>query len=149
MPCPISKCNKRFKADDMKHLGKAKPAVESASEQKSRSKKGKPASKGKDYRGLRPTFGPNQLYSQDWLQRIDDGEIDYLPSTKLNAIKDQVQHWLREKPQDKIIVFSQFKQFQIILGIALQELKIPFLYFSVGVTSNAFWIQLLIFIRDA
>lgn len=135
MQCLVSKCKKRFKESDIKHYGAEKAKLQPVAEPNARSR-AKASVKGKDCRAFRPAPGPNQLYTQQWLQKFDADEIDLLPSTKLNAAKEQIQYWLDAEPLDKIIVFSQFKHFQILLGIVLQESKIPFLYFSVGSVAN-------------
>jgi SNF2 family DNA or RNA helicase len=91
--------------------------------------------RGKDERKFRPKANPKQLCFSRWLAQIDQGKIDILPSAKLIEIKDQVKEWLKEAPRDKIIIFTQFQPFQVMLGCTLQEMKIKFLYFSVSLNS--------------
>lgn len=93
--------------------------------------------RGHDDQYFRPSFGPDQRYSQKWLERFDSNQIDILPSTKLNGTVEQIKYWVENKPQDKIIVFSQFRHFQILLGIMLSREKIPFLYYTVRCRNNA------------
>jgi hypothetical protein len=88
--------------------------------------------KGKDVRNFRPKFGKKQRCAQIWLSRFDNDEINLLPSAKLRATLEHVLYWLTRAPDDQIIVFSQFRHFQVLLGIALQQHNIPFMYFSVS-----------------
>ncbi|KAK1825689.1 SNF2 family N-terminal domain-containing protein [Podospora conica] len=50
-------------------------------------------------------------------------------SSKLNAALNYIKKWQAEAPDDKIIVFTQWVAFGMILGRRLQEEDIGFLYF--------------------
>lgn len=91
-----------------------------------------PFRKGKDARGFRPTPALNQFCFTKWLERFDKREIGLLPSAKLVGTIDTVVEWTKQAPQDKIIVFSQFRHFQVMLGCVLEKEKLKFLYFSVS-----------------
>lgn len=84
----------------------------------------------KDARGFRPTLA--SVCARRWLQKYDEGNIGILPSVKLVAVIDQIRIWLREAQKDKIIVFTQFRHFQVMIGGVLEKLGIKFVYFSVS-----------------
>ena len=88
--------------------------------------------KGQDVRLFRPAPPAKQIYAHKWLDLFDEGKVKLLPSAKLIAVINQIRLWIQEAPDDKIIVFSQFRQFQILIGAACEDLNIAFLYFSVG-----------------
>lgn len=101
--------------------------------------------KGKDVSNFRPKPTSKQLYARIWLRRFDNKEIDLLPCAKLKATVEHVLYWLRKAPADQIIVFTQFRHFQILLGAALERRNVPFLYFSV----SEFQRQLFLLLIDA
>jgi len=43
---------------------------------------------------------------------------------------NQIRTWLREARKDKVIVFTQFRHFQVMIGGVLEKLGIKFVYFS-------------------
>lgn len=49
--------------------------------------------------------GSSKETPEDWI----DLPGDLLPSAKITAVKDQVHTWLREAPDDKIIIFTQWR----------------------------------------
>ncbi|KAL5095047.1 hypothetical protein Trisim1_003652 [Trichoderma cf. simile WF8] len=57
---------------------------------------------------------------------LDDAPI--VPSTRLTATMAIVLTWLHEAPDDKIIIFTQFRGTAKILGYMLETLKIGFIY---------------------
>jgi ERCC4-related helicase len=67
-----------------------------------------------------------------WLDKIDSRTIEILPSAKLMGVIDQIQDWIRIAPDDKIIVFTQFRHFQTMVGCMLEKKKLGFVYFSVS-----------------
>ncbi|KAL6796687.1 P-loop containing nucleoside triphosphate hydrolase protein [Trichoderma sp. SZMC 28012] len=58
---------------------------------------------------------------------LDDAPI--VPSTRLTAIMAIVLTWLHEAPDDKIILFTQFKGTAKILGYMLETLDIGFVFY--------------------
>jgi ERCC4-related helicase len=58
--------------------------------------------------------------------------MEILPCAKLVGVMEQVQDWLHEAPEDKIIIFTQFRHFQTMVGCMLEQKKINFVYFSVS-----------------
>ncbi|KAF4627636.1 hypothetical protein G7Y89_g10521 [Cudoniella acicularis] len=98
---------------------------------KGRSLKASKLWRGKDSRGFRTSLGPNQAYAQYLLDKYDSGELEeFLPSTKVDSDMKKYMEWLSEAPDDKIIVFSQFRFLSIILGIRFEKEKVGFIYFS-------------------
>lgn len=125
--CP--KCGKSFKD---KHIKPYQHPAASAS--KSRAKQILSSNaKGKDESGRRPVPAPGQLCFSRWLEQIDSGKIDVMPCAKLVAIREQVRKWIKEAKKDKLIIFTQFRHFQTMLGCELRKHKIKFLYFSVSI----------------
>ncbi len=123
MLCP--KCSKPFKESD-------KSYHETKSPKTSNSKLKHSSKRGKDARGSRPLPPPNQLCFKRWLEKIDTGSMEILPCAKLVGVMEQVQDWLHEAPEDKIIIFTQFRHFQTMVGCMLEQKKINFVYFSVS-----------------
>jgi hypothetical protein len=88
--------------------------------------------KGKDVRMFRPRFGPKQQSALDWLEKYDDGKIEILRSAKLMGTLDQLKKRMDGFPNDKIIVFFQWKLYSIMLGSVLNERNIKFVDFTVS-----------------
>ena len=88
--------------------------------------------KGRDSRNFRPSPGPKQPCFPRWLEKLDSGELDPLPSSKTDFVLRQIREWLKEAPKDKIIIFTQFRHFQTIIGCLLSKAKIGFVHFSVS-----------------
>ncbi|KAF8864887.1 P-loop containing nucleoside triphosphate hydrolase protein [Acephala macrosclerotiorum] len=120
--CP--KCGKDFKQDD------PKPIIPKGAKQAKSNAVKTAIGKGKDARKFRPMPAPNQLCYARWLEKFDQGKIDLLPSAKLLGIREQVKKWLKEAPKQKIIVFTQFRPFQTMVGCSLEQLRIKFVYLS-------------------
>ena len=129
MLCP--ECSKPFKESDKKSYHEIKPSKTASNRQKHAIKR------GKDARGFRPTPPPNQLCFSRWLDRIDAESMKILPCAKSVGVIEQVQDWVREAPEDKIIVFTQFRHFQTMVGCMLERKKIDFVYFSVGCINSS------------
>ncbi|KAL7818377.1 SNF2 family N-terminal domain-containing protein [Trichoderma gracile] len=55
-----------------------------------------------------------------------------VPSTRLTATMAVVLTWLEQAPDDKILIFTQFKGTAKILGCMLRALKIGFVYYYGG-----------------
>lgn len=49
------------------------------------------------------------------------GDLKLFPSAKLNEALRIVQDWLAEAPDDKIIVFSQWRPYMVMLNTLLKE----------------------------
>ncbi|KAH8684488.1 SNF2 family N-terminal domain-containing protein [Tricladium varicosporioides] len=94
----------------------------------------RPARKAKDVCGFRPII--NQEGPREWLNKFDDGKVDILPSAKLEAAANLVRRWRRDHAKDKIVVFTQWNLFAVMIGATLEQNKINFLYFSGDMTEN-------------
>ncbi|KUJ23208.1 uncharacterized protein LY89DRAFT_727977 [Mollisia scopiformis] len=81
--------------------------------------------KGRDSSG----FIPASLETK-WLEDHDAGKVSFLPSAKLTAVVEKTKEWLRAAPDDKIIIFAQFRMAQAIIGRELGKLGVGFLYYS-------------------
>jgi hypothetical protein len=125
MLCP--ECSKPFKDSDKKFYHEIKGPAKAVSNKLKHAIK-----RGKDARGFRPIPGPNQLCFMRWLDKIDSRTIKILPCAKLMGVMEQVQDWIRIAPDDKIIVFTQFRHFQTMVGCMLEKKKLGFVYFSVS-----------------
>jgi SNF2 family DNA or RNA helicase len=95
--------------------------------------------RGQDILHFRPSPTPNQFCFERWLQQYDEEKINILESAKLTETMNQVRDCLHKtiEENDKIIVFSQFRQFQIMLGAMLAKENIMFVYFSVRIVEQA------------
>ncbi|KAH7409282.1 hypothetical protein BKA64DRAFT_720586 [Cadophora sp. MPI-SDFR-AT-0126] len=129
MYCP--ECSKPYTESHIKPLSQLKASGKAAGKERNESTR-----KGKDAKGFRPTPALNQFCFMKWLERLDERKIKLLPSAKLEAICDQVLEWNVEAPQDKIIIFSQFRHFQVMIGCMLEKEKQKFLYFSGDMSSK-------------
>tara|TARA_R110002060_G_scaffold16648_9_gene23119 strand:+ start:286 stop:717 length:432 start_codon:yes stop_codon:yes gene_type:complete len=132
MYCP--ECSKPYSESHVKPLNQPKASGKAGGKDPNESTR-----KGKDARGFRPSPALNQFCFAKWLDRIDDRKIKLLPSAKLDAIWDQTAEWIVEAPEDKIIIFSQFRHFQVMIGCMLEKEKQKFLYFSVSRTNSNTW----------
>ena len=67
-----------------------------------------------------------------WLEKYDaDGEA--LPtSAKLEALDYQLQTWLQDSPDEKVIIFIQWVQFGTVIGRILEKAKVEFVYLTVS-----------------
>ncbi|KAF7895092.1 hypothetical protein EAF00_006906 [Botryotinia globosa] len=81
--------------------------------------------KGKDYRKYIPST-PKSI----WLDQYDRGMIDLRPGSKLEAAIEQIREWLDKSPDEKIIIYTQWKMVSTIIGRMLEKEKIDFLYYS-------------------
>jgi hypothetical protein len=108
-----------------------KPFHKSASEPKGASRIKKSLKKGKDARGFRPGLAADQTWALAWLHKVDLNEVDIFPSAKLRGVLDQVNDWIVDAPNDKIVVFTQFRLFAILVGIMLEKRGLGFMYFTV------------------
>jgi SNF2 family DNA or RNA helicase len=60
-----------------------------------------------------------------------------VPSSKTTAVKDTILKWQSDAPDDKIIVFTEFKMTGGIIGRMLDAEGIPFLYFYGDMSQEA------------
>jgi hypothetical protein len=124
--CPT--CRKPYRKETQ-----VKPYHKVASEPKGASKIKKSLRKGKDARGFRPGLTANQTWALNWLHRFDKNEeTEMLPSAKLRGVMDQIKDWIAEAPNEKIVVFTQFRLFAILVGIMLEKRNLGFIYFTVS-----------------
>jgi hypothetical protein len=110
--CP--RCEGYYNETDVKAYHKAAARAKGGAKKSIR--------KGKDLRDFRPALCADQIWAQKWLQDFDEDKgIEMLPTAKLRGVVKQVRLWLTEAPTDKIIVFTQFRLFAILVGIVLQR----------------------------
>jgi SNF2 family DNA or RNA helicase len=92
---------------------------------------GEPATERSRMRGedfLR--FQPKEDFGSNLFQNLDANTGAEIPlSSKMQAILERIHTWQADAPQDKIILFFQFIGSQRILGRALQDHGIEFIYF--------------------
>ncbi|KAI0550678.1 SNF2 family N-terminal domain-containing protein [Xylaria curta] len=90
---------------------------------------------GRDSFGQHPKF--RKSHSR-FLQECDQAYPEPVaPSAKTIAVMEAILKWLTEAPEDKIIVFMEFKMTGAILGRMLEAKGIGFVYFFGGATSVA------------
>ncbi|KAL2060765.1 hypothetical protein VTL71DRAFT_9407 [Oculimacula yallundae] len=119
--CP--ECNK---VCERKPVASKKP---SKTKNGSKAKKQEPG-KGTDAFDFRPSPGVDQSCFRIWLERLDKGELDVLHTAKMQAVLARIKDWLGKDPDDKIVIFTQFRQCLVIFGRLLQKLGFKFLYLS-------------------
>ncbi|KAI1356101.1 SNF2 family N-terminal domain-containing protein [Xylaria sp. FL0043] len=82
---------------------------------------------GRDKFKKHPKFQKSQCM---FLQKCDQTHPEpVVPSAKTTAVKATILKWQSEAPNDKIIVFMEFKMTGAIIGRMLEAEGIPFLYF--------------------
>lgn len=75
-------------------------------------------------------FAPKEDFDTSLFRHLDANPRAEIPlSSKMRATLDQIQDWLRDAPQEKIVVFTQFIDIQRLLGRVFQDHGIEFLYF--------------------
>ncbi|EQB55214.1 hypothetical protein CGLO_04867 [Colletotrichum gloeosporioides Cg-14] len=62
---------------------------------------------------------------------------DVLHSSKTACAMDIITQWQRDAPEDKIIVFHEFAKTGKILGMALNQVNIPFVYLNGDISDSA------------
>jgi ERCC4-related helicase len=67
------------------------------------------------------------------MEQVDRGTSLLLPSAKLTAVETKVRQWLMEAPDEKIIIFTQFKQGAAMIGRSLEKMKTEFIYYTVSI----------------
>ncbi|TRX96645.1 hypothetical protein FHL15_002547 [Xylaria flabelliformis] len=81
-------------------------------------------SPGDDYNGMQP-----QMERSRWLEKCDKlGKIT--SSTKTTTAFNMVEEWLKNAPDDKIVLFTEWIGTAIILGRMLNRANIEFVYYS-------------------
>jgi SNF2 family DNA or RNA helicase len=82
---------------------------------------------GRDIFGQHPKLKKSQ---SRFLKECDQAHPKpVVPSAKTTAVKEAILAWQSEAPDDKIIIFMEFKMTGAILGRMLEDEGIPFLYF--------------------
>ncbi|KAK7957177.1 P-loop containing nucleoside triphosphate hydrolase [Apiospora aurea] len=82
---------------------------------------------GNDYQNVQPRAKSTTTM---FLKALDQNYPQPMtPSAKTAMVKATVNDWLRDAPDDKIIIFTQFVQLGQILGRMLQAEGVPFLYY--------------------
>ena len=66
----------------------------------------------------------------DWLRLCEKNPQLLLPSSKTIAIKAQMVKWLNEAPDDKIIIFTQFRVMARVIGLICDREKVEHVYFT-------------------
>lgn len=75
-------------------------------------------------------FAPKEDFDTSLFRHLDANPGAEIPlSSKMRATLEQIQEWLRDAPQEKMVVFTQFIDIQRLLGRVFQDHGIEFLYF--------------------
>ncbi|CAG8961207.1 hypothetical protein HYFRA_00013263 [Hymenoscyphus fraxineus] len=114
--CPEKGCYREFIVS--KHLKPWSP------DSKSKPKLVKPR-KGKDAMGFHP-----QILSDPWVERYDKGLYKLPRSAKLEKLMEQLRKWNSEAPDEKVVIFTQWRAFAALIGRTLNEDKIKFVYYT-------------------
>ena len=118
--CP--ECSARFEETDLKKCPKSKAAMKGPMKEPAPPLLRK---KGKD--SLR--FYP-KVPQSEWLEKSDLGEVPLFQSAKLAKVRELLLKWQRETPDEKIIIFCQWRGFLTLVGRILEEEKIGFIYYT-------------------
>lgn len=81
---------------------------------------------GQDETGFVPAAMP-----YEWLRKVDNGEGTLLYSSKMEALAEQIRVWIRDAPNEKFIIFTQWIPFATVIGRALKRIGVGFIYFTV------------------
>ncbi|KFY43882.1 hypothetical protein V495_03733 [Pseudogymnoascus sp. VKM F-4514 (FW-929)] len=65
-------------------------------------------------------FKPH-IKDSEWLQMVLEGSKKLLPSSKAIALKSQILRWIHEAPDDKILIFTQFRMMTRIVGLICEK----------------------------
>lgn len=128
--CPERGCKGTFDPDRLKPVKKPKDVALSIK-------------KGRDIYNYLPTLEQ----SSEWLEDFDKGKASLPHSSKLEAIRKQIQGWRRRAPKEKIVIFVQWKLMMILVGIMLEEENELFLYYSVRLSLYLLCFSLLTFLQ--
>lgn len=71
------------------------------------------------------------------MKSFDASKVKIIPSAKLDTTIGQIRDWKVEAPEDKIVVFTSWSLFAIMIGAILQKQNIKFVYYSVSLLPNA------------
>ncbi len=120
--CPV--CQSSFKSTALLNdlIAKDDPITSTIDTEDTQTRGGR----GRGHKGKKKSDGP-------WLNL--PGEL--LPSAKTIAFKQQVLEWIKETPNDKIVVFTQFRLMTRILAKICEGEQWPFVLFSGDMTLQA------------
>jgi len=88
---------------------------------------------GDDYNGVKPQISSD---SYRWLEECEEAE-KVTPSTKMVAALSIVQESQANAPEDKIIIFTEWRPSSRVLGCMLNEASIPFVYYNGAISVTA------------
>lgn len=70
--------------------------------------------------------------AQDWFKIAQKNPEKLLPSAKLLAVKAQVLKWLDAAPDDKVLIFTQFRMMARLVGMVCNHENWEHVYFTVS-----------------
>ncbi|KFZ20291.1 hypothetical protein V501_00200 [Pseudogymnoascus sp. VKM F-4519 (FW-2642)] len=70
------------------------------------------------------------IKDSEWLKTCIENPKKLLPSAKTIALKAQILHWVHEAPDDKILVFTQFRMMTRIVGLLCEKERWGHVYFT-------------------
>ncbi|KFY84973.1 hypothetical protein V500_08836 [Pseudogymnoascus sp. VKM F-4518 (FW-2643)] len=123
--CP--KCEKIFDRYETWRNPDAPASDDGASSERSRSSSGQPArqnSRKKD-----ANYTPH-IKDSEWLKMCLENNKKLLPSSKTIALKAQILRWIHEAPDDKILIFTQFRMMTRIVGLICEKEGWGHVYFT-------------------
>ncbi|KFY34561.1 hypothetical protein V494_06643 [Pseudogymnoascus sp. VKM F-4513 (FW-928)] len=123
--CP--KCDKIFEHYEPYKGTDSKPSDYGAGSEHSRSSSGQPSKPTPRKRD--PNYKPH-IKDSNWLQMCIENPEKLLPSSKTIALKAQVLRWMNEAPDDKILIFTQFRMMTRVLGLLCDQEHWGHVYFT-------------------
>ncbi|PVH89540.1 hypothetical protein DL98DRAFT_579331 [Cadophora sp. DSE1049] len=126
--CP--ECDRAYEITSLKRVASGKKSSSKSKKSKKESSN-KPVRHGEDSLGNLPP-----LIHMPWLREFDAGRSKMPPSTKLTALENQIRTWMIEAPEDKHIIFTQWRGFTGVIGRLLKKRNVKFVYFTGDMTST-------------
>ncbi|KFY17587.1 hypothetical protein V492_00568 [Pseudogymnoascus sp. VKM F-4246] len=74
-------------------------------------------------------FKPH-IKDSEWLKMCIEKKKELLPSSKTTLLKAQILRWINEAPDDKILIFTQFRMMTRILGLLCDKEGWGHVYFT-------------------
>ena len=96
--------------------------------------------KGKDVLKFHP-----QILHNEYLYKYDHDKASLFEGAKTQVLMGLIKGWISDFPEEKFIVFTQFKPAAAIVGRLLNEAKIKFVYYTVGTLILTYAVRLIPF----
>ncbi|KFY99605.1 hypothetical protein V498_00610 [Pseudogymnoascus sp. VKM F-4517 (FW-2822)] len=123
--CP--KCDKIFEQYEPWRNPDSKGSDDGAGSEHSRSSSSQPTKQTSKKRDS--NYKPH-IKDSEWLKMCIENPKLLLPSSKTIALKAQILRWVHEAPDDKILIFTQFRMMTRIVGLLCEKERWGHVYFT-------------------